>query len=567
MKRIFYILYFLTFFIPFISHSQLKVNKKNLSKAQYEYWDKNKTRVKAVGSYYKDNVNKTTKKHGTWRYYTKDGVLEEEVNYYIDSLHGRCFSFWDGKRLKQESYFYQGIPDSVFKAWNEKGVLILDGFFDYGLKADIWYHFYDDGRAKSEEKYISGVCLIDNFWLNDSVHTQTIKQGFGSTKSYFNSGKIKEVFQVEYGLKNGPYQEYSARGALLVDGHFKNGFKDSCWYTFYTSEQIQKIACYKQDTLYGEYYTYDESGQVKIHGFFENGKKTGKWEWYGENGKLDSEGAFLDDLQDGDWKYYFGNGELSYNAKFKKGKREGEWEYFYSKQKPYKRGNYKNDKKEGLWRTWNESGVLIMEGQFKEDNEEGEWKNYWENGKIKNLAFFEKGKLNGEWQSFSPYGKTKVVGSYKNDLQTGKWMEWYENGRVKEIMNYKIIRKKSKANDVVLKGRTHKLSVKNGLYVTFSSKDFQVTEEGKYKKGEKHGDWFAYHPGGRLIAVSNQYKKGKLHGVTKQFDRKGKIIQSSTYKNGLLDGPMRFYNERGKMTKELFFKNGQRSSNTIQFQP
>ena len=30
----------------------------------------------------------------------------------------------------------------------------------------------------------------------------------------------------------------------------------------------------------------------------------------------------------------------------------------------------------------------------------------------------------------------------------------------------------------------------------------------KYKNGEKHGDWYAYHPGGRLIAVSNQYKKG-----------------------------------------------------------
>ena len=89
----------------------------------------------------------------------------------------------------------------------------------------------------------------------------------------------------------------------------------------------------------------------------------------------------------------------------------------------------------------------------------------------------------------------------------------------------------------------------------------------KYKNGEKHGDWYAYHPGGRLIAVSNQYKKGKLHGISKQFDRKGKIIQSSSYKNGLLDGPMRFYNERGKMTKEFFFKNGQRSSNVIQFQP
>ncbi|MFM7661864.1 MAG: toxin-antitoxin system YwqK family antitoxin [Bacteroidota bacterium] len=567
MRRLIYSLSTLLFCFSFHSQAQLSVKKKNLSKIQYEYWDKNKIHLKAKGSFYQDRVNKTTKKHGTWLYYSKEGILEEEVNYYIDSLHGKYLSFWNGKQIKQESYYYQGIPDSIFKIWNETGILLLDGFFDYGTKADIWYYFYDDGRAKLEEKYVSGVCFIDNFWINDSLHTQTIKNGFGSTKSYFKSGKIKEVFQIVEGLKNGVYQEYSARGSLLIDGYYKNGFKDSCWYTFFTNQQIEKIACYKQDTLYGEYTTYNEVGNIRVHGFFESGKKYGKWEWYGDNGKLDSEGSFLNDLQEGEWRYYFSNGELSYKAKFKEGKRDGEWEYYYSQLKLYKRGSYINDKKEGLWRTWDENGGLIMEGSFKENNEEGEWKNYWENGKLKNLAFFIKGKLNGEWKSFSPYGKLKVDGFYKNDLQTGKWMEWFENGRPKEIINYKFIRKKSKANDMILKGRIHKLSVKHGAFVTFSNKDFQPTEEGNYKNGEKHGIWYAYHQGGAIIAVSNEYKKGKLHGVSKQFDRRGKVIQISSYKNGLLNGAMRFYDERGKMIKEIYFKNGQRASNTKQFQP
>ena len=75
MKNLLYFLFFITIFTPVAAQAQLKVDKKNLSKAQYEYWDKNKTRVKAVGSYYKDNVNKTSKKHGTWRYFSKDGIL------------------------------------------------------------------------------------------------------------------------------------------------------------------------------------------------------------------------------------------------------------------------------------------------------------------------------------------------------------------------------------------------------------------------------------------------------------------------------------------------------------
>ncbi len=567
MKIIFLSFVFLGLFLPALLHGQVKVDKKNLTKLQYEFWDKNKTVVKGVGSFYKDKVNRTTKKHGTWRYYTKEGLLDEEINYFTDSLHGRFVSFWEGKTPKQECYFYMGVPDSVYKNWNEKGILVLDGFYDYGRKADVWYSYYDNGKPMAEEKFIAGVGLLENYWLNDSVHSQTITNGKGSTKTFFKSGKLKEVFTVERGLKNGAYKEYSARGALLTDGFFKNGFKDSCWTTYYTNERVEKIACYKQDTLYGEYFTYYENGLLKIHGDFSKGKKTGNWSWYNEQGQLDSEGTFENDLQDGKWNYYFSSGDLSYRAQFSKGKREGEWEYFYSKNRPFKRGNYANDLKEGTWKTWYENGALLMEGAYLKDKEEGSWNNYWDNGKLKNTTTFSQGKLQGKWLSYSPFGKLKVEGEYKNDLQTGRWTEWYENGRVKEIINYKVVRKKSKANDVVLKGRVKQLSVKHGEFVTFSNKDFQVTEEGKYKNGEKHGVWFAYHPGGRLIAVQNEYKNGKLNGLSQQFDRRGKRIQSSVYKNGRLDGPMRLYNEKGKLTKEVMFKNGQRVSNDLNFRP
>jgi antitoxin component YwqK of YwqJK toxin-antitoxin module len=554
-------------FIPLVLCGQVKVDKKNLSKLQYEFWDKNKTVVKGVGSFYKDKVNRTTKKHGTWRYYTKDGKLEEEINYFTDSLHGRYVSFWNGKIPKQESYFYLGIPDSSYKNWNEKGVLVLDGYYDYGRKADIWYSYYDNGKPMAEEKFIAGIGLLENYWLDDSLHSQTIKKGVGSTKIFFKSGKLKEIFTVEKGLKNGAFKEYSARGALLTDGFFKNGFKDSCWTTYYNNERVEKIACYKQDTLYGEYLTYYESGLLKIHGNFTQGKKTGSWSWYTEEGQLDSEGSFDNDLQEGTWNYYFATGDLSYKAVFSKGKKEGEWEYFYSKNRPFKRGKYSNDLKEGTWKTWYETGALLMEGAYLKDKEEGVWNNYWDTGKLKNTTTFSKGKLNGLWQSFSPFGKLKVEGLYKNDLQIGKWVELYENGRPKDIINYKIIRTKSKANDLILKGRVKQLSVQHGEFVTFSNKDFQVTEEGKYRKGEKHGVWLAYHPGGRLIAVQNEYKNGKLNGLTQQFDRRGKRIQSSVYKNGRLDGPMRLYNEKGKLTKEILFKNGKRVSNDLNFRP
>ena len=41
------------------------------------------------GSYYKDEVDETTDKHGKWLYYDRLGVLEEERNYYKEMLHGK----------------------------------------------------------------------------------------------------------------------------------------------------------------------------------------------------------------------------------------------------------------------------------------------------------------------------------------------------------------------------------------------------------------------------------------------------------------------------------------------
>ena len=143
-------------------------------------------------------------------------------------------------------------------------------------------------------------------------------------------------------------------------------------------------------------------------------------------------------------------------------------------------------------------------------------------------------------------------------MKVKKWEEWYKGGQLKEVKNLKVIRKKSKANDVVLKGRTQKISVKHGEFKAFSSRDFQLTEEGKYKKGVKHGTWVAYYPGGRTPTVICNYKKGKLHGVYKTFDRRGRLIQRGDYAKGVKHGKMQFYNSKGKVIKEMNYRYGRR---------
>ena len=75
-----------------------------------------------------------------------------------------------------------------------------------------------------------------------------------------------------------------------------------------------------------------------------------------------------------------------------------------------------------------------------------------------------------------------------------------------------------------------------------------------YSDGDIDGPATFYFEG-RLIRESI-YKKGQLHGVSSDFDRDGKCVQTACYQNNLLDGPLVRYWPNGKIMEELIYKGG-----------
>jgi antitoxin component YwqK of YwqJK toxin-antitoxin module len=114
-------------------------------------------------------------------------------------------------------------------------------------------------------------------------------------------------------------------------------------------------------------------------------------------------------------------------------------------------------------------------------------------------------------------------------------------------------------------------SVKDGLWISYSQKDYKRIEEGNYKNGEKDGVWYAYFPGGKIPCVTTTYKNGKLDGKMTELDRRGNVISDCDYKDGLKHGKMRVYDKKGKVVKELEFEFGQQlirnENKSIQFNP
>mgnify|MGYP000987214449 FL=1 len=141
-------------------------------------------------------------------------------------------------------------------------------------------------------------------------------------------------------------------------------------------------------------------------------------------------------------------------------------------------------------------------------------------------------------------------------MKVGEWSEFFENGKQKDLMTYKLFRKKSKMDYGIMKDHVVMESKLHGHSISFSQKDFRPTEEGDYNEGLKHGQWIAYHPGGKLPAVETNYKSGKLDGKMKQFDRRGNLLQEIDYKDGLKHGDFIVYDKRGKVLNTRKYSEG-----------
>jgi antitoxin component YwqK of YwqJK toxin-antitoxin module len=534
------------------------IRKENLTKKVANHYDFQKTKLESEGAYYKDALGETNEKHGKWLYYDKNGVEIEERNYYRGKLNGAVLAYFSNRQKRSEGYFKLDKQDSVFREWNEFGALQLDGYFKLGKPFGVWKTYYLSGQQQKTEEILDSTVYVQAFWLDDSLHTQTINNGSGNLTVYYNTGMLKEQYAYKDGLKNGSFIEKSIYGHTLLTGKFVNGIKDSTWNYYYYTGPLEKISNYSNGKLHGAYAYYYDNKQLNVEGHYKNGEKSGHWIWYNNKGIKDQEGDFENGKQHGNWTFYYPTGEVSYTAVFDHDKKTGTWNYFYKDGSAFKKGNFANDEKNGLWETWYEDGTLLMKGNYKNGKEQGIWVNNWENGKAKNIATFTNGQLNGRWVSYFPTGNLKLEGTYKNGYKVKAWTTYFDNGKIQDLFTYKVVTKKTKHIDYgPLKDFKTQESIKNGDSESYSQKDYKKIEEGSYKNGEKNGVWYTYWPGGKIPSNITSYKMGKLDGKSVEYDRRGNIMSEVNYLDGLKHGKMKLYDKKGKVIKEMNFENGQ----------
>lgn len=191
-----------------------------------------------------NQFNANGERDGIWEKYYSNSRLRYQGQFKNGKEIGtfKFYSALDSEHPTVIKIFKKDSNLSKVNYYDIKGVLKSTGEMNGKVRIGKWIYYHIDGKSiLAEENYENGV-------LN------------GSSKTFYNTGKITEEMFYENGKLQGNLKRYSDEGVLLDDLNYLNG------------------------KLHGAAKYYNVKGKLIYWGDYENDEKIGKWEYF-ENGK------------------------------------------------------------------------------------------------------------------------------------------------------------------------------------------------------------------------------------------------------------------------------------------
>lgn len=171
--------------LPYLTFSQKETSKR----AQYAPWGEKHA-----------NVSDEKGKQGEWKFYTDDKILLYDITYKNDIKHGPCSKYYSSNGIiREESNYYYGKKDGDYKGYYINGEIHAEGTYKDGKRSGAWIIYYkSSGEKKIEGTYING--KKDGVWIYYDVKGVKSVQGKylmdvkeGDWETYDSDGKVIEV--------------------------------------------------------------------------------------------------------------------------------------------------------------------------------------------------------------------------------------------------------------------------------------------------------------------------------------------------------------------------------------
>ena len=187
-----------------------------------------------------EGVVKEGLEQGKWTFWSKDGVIQQEVTYKDGLFDGKYTSYNDQGKKREEGLFIRAKKEGVCKIWYANGQLEMIGYNKNGYQDSLWTFFYPTGNKKEEGNFKKdqrsgawhswydneqlksvriikeGTMYLDSYYTTDG--TQLIKAGNGSYESYSENGELQFKGVYKGGRRTGDWSEFDAQKNLVSRG-------------------------------------------------------------------------------------------------------------------------------------------------------------------------------------------------------------------------------------------------------------------------------------------------------------------------------------------------------------
>ena len=180
------------------------------------------------------------KKHGEWKVYSENGILESKSNYYCGLRQGNFFYYRENGKLYWID-FYHADKEMGTQEFYENGLLEKISTYSYeysehdghDLKKTVETEYYKDGSLKIQREIQE---------LKDDIEKENFKE-------YYPNGFLKTESQIIDLDKNGIFREFYENGNVKYEGIFKDDEPIDKQYFYNSKGEITKIETWKDGII------------------------------------------------------------------------------------------------------------------------------------------------------------------------------------------------------------------------------------------------------------------------------------------------------------------------------
>lgn len=317
-----------------------------------------------------NRVDRQGRKQGLYReYYETDQVKNE--GYYKDDLKDGIFREFamDGRVIKKEEYRMGELVITaeaerdkfeVKRGYYENGNVKIVGTFKKGLPDGVFRQYDEKGNLDSAKVY-SGGKLLRQGKMDDQGREQ------GEWKEFYENGKLRAIGNYVDGKREGIWKFSHENDSLEQIGKFVKGKPEGEWKWFYPSGALRREENYKAGKEDGNMKEYDEDGNVMSEGRYAEGKAEGEWRY--SIGEYVASGNFIEGKEDGIWKQFFRDGTLAFEGEFLDGEAAGVHRFYWPNGRLRELRTYRLGLPDGEWKYFDEGGAEILKVTYASSTE------------------------------------------------------------------------------------------------------------------------------------------------------------------------------------------------------